>query len=388
MTQHKIFTRDFWLLFVANFVVVAVYFLLMTTMAAFVLGAYEGVSSSEAGLAASIFLVGSVFGRVLCGRYSEMLGLHMETMIVLVVQLVCCILYMVCDFSLAFLMVVRLVHGISFGVANTSLPAIIAKGLPAEHLGEGTGYFMLSNSLALGIGPMIGMFIANGINYHVVFVTCAVASAVAIVCARLVNVPNDTGTMVRPGRFEVSSFLDKRAAVFSVFMFLVACGYSSINTYLNSCAIERGLELFAPFTFLAYSVVLLITRPITGKLMDKRGENLILYVSIVSNAIASVACAVAFNGPVMISIGFFMALGFGTCMSIGQAVCVKIVGQAKSAVGISTFFLLCDLGCGVAPMFWGMLLGATDYTVMYLACALCSVAALIYYAAVHGRKAK
>ena len=42
MTQHKIFTRDFWLLFVANFVVVAVYFLLMTTMAAFVLGAYSG----------------------------------------------------------------------------------------------------------------------------------------------------------------------------------------------------------------------------------------------------------------------------------------------------------------------------------------------------------
>ena len=315
-----------------------------------------------------------------------MLGLHLETMIVLVVQLVCCVLYMVSDFSLAFLMLVRLVHGVAFGVANTTLPAIIAKGLPSDHLGEGTGYFMLSNSLALGIGPMVGMFIANGLNYHVVFVTCAVASAVAIVCTRLVNVPDDAGTMIRPGRFEISSFLDKRAAVFAVFMFLVASGYSSINTYLNSCAIDRGLQFFAPFAFLAYSVVLLITRPITGKLMDKYGENAILYVSIICNALASVICAFALNGALVVLIGVFMALGFGTCMSIGQAVCVKIVGQEKSAVGISTFFLLNDLGCGVPPLLWGIILGATDYTTMYLVCALCSVAALVYYIAVHGKK--
>lgn len=386
MTQHKIFTRDFWLLFIANFIVVAVYFLLMTTMVAFVLGAYDGVSSSEAGLAASIFLVGSIVGRILCGRYSDMLGLHLETMIVLVVQLVCCVFYLVSDFSLGFLMAVRLIHGISFGVANTTLPAIIAKGLPSDHLGEGTGYFMLSNSLALGIGPMIGMFIAGGLNYHAVFATCAVASAIAIVCTRLVTVPNDAGTMVRPGRFNIGSFLDRRAAVFAVFMFLVACSYASINTYLNSCAIDRDLQFFAPFTFLVYSAFLLITRPIAGKLMDRHGENLILYISIACSALASVTCAFAFNGGLFVLIGVFMALGFGTCMSIGQAVCVKIVGQEKSALAISTFFLFCDLGCGVAPVAWGYVLGATDYTTMFLVCALCSVAAFAYYAVVHGCK--
>ena len=79
-------------------------------------------------------------------------------------------------------------------------------------------------------------------------------------------------------------------------------------------------------------------------------------------------------------VGVFMALGFGTCMSIGQAVCVKIVGQQKSAVGISTFFLLCDLGCSVAPVTWCNVLAATDYTTMFLICALCSVAAFVHYA--------
>lgn len=192
--------------------------------------------------------------------------------------------------------------------------------------------------------------------------------------------------MVRPGSFKISSFLDRRAAVFAVFMFLVACGYASINTYLNSCAIDRGLQFFAPLTFLAYSVLLLITHPITGKLMDRHGENAILYISIACNALASVICAFAFNGGMFVLVGVFMAPGFGTCMSIGQAVCVKIIGQQKSAVGISTFFLLCDLGCGVAPVAWGNVLAATDYTTMFLICALCSVAAFVYYALVHGRK--
>ena len=120
--------------------------------------------------------------------------------------------------------------------------------------------------------------------------------------------------------------------------------------------------------------------------MDRHGENAILYISIACNALASVICAFAFNGGMFVLVGVFMAPGFGTCMSIGQAVCVKIIGQQKSAVGISTFFLLCDLGCGVAPVAWGNVLAATDYTTMFLICALCSVAAFVYYALVHGRK--
>ena len=94
------------------------------------------------------------------------------------------------------------------------------------------------------------MFIAGGLNYHAVFVTCAVASAIAIVCTRLVKVPNDAGTMVRPGSFKISSFLDRRTAVFAVFMFLVAWGNvlaaTDYTTMLLICAL-RSVAAFVQY---------------------------------------------------------------------------------------------------------------------------------------------
>ena len=388
MSARTFFTRDFCLLFVANFVVVAVYFLLMTTMAAYALGAYDGCTHSQAGLAASIFLIGGVIGRVVCGRYAEYVGLLKLTTISLAVTLACCIIYMFSGFSLGFLMVLRFIHGVAFGVANTTLPAIVAKTLPPERLGEGTGYFMLSNSLALGIGPMVGLFVTAGLNYQVVFIICSVAAAVALVCLVLAHVEGDEGTRIKPGKFTVSSFLDPKAARFSIFMFLVALGYASVNTYLNSYAADMGLGMFSPFTFLMYSVALLISRPLTGKLMDRKGENAVLYLSIVCHVLMFVLIAFASNGAMLICVGILMALGFGTCMSVGQAVCVKLLGQERSTIAVGTFFFLCDAGCGIAPYFWGLLITAAGYVPMYLGCACVGALALAYYHFEHGRNAR
>ena len=388
MSARSFFTRDFCLLFVANFVVVGVYFLLVTTMAAYALGAYDGCTNSQAGLAASIFLIGGVLGRIACGRYADYIGLRVLTIISLGITVASCLAYLVSGFSLAFLMVVRLIHGVAFGVANTTLPAIVAKTLPASRLGEGTGYFMLSNSLALGIGPMVGLLVTAGMDYQVVFMVCLVAAVIALVCMIATKVKSDAPTRVKPGRFTISSFLDPKAARFSIFMFLVGIAYASINTYLNSYAGTLGLSAFSPFTFLTYSIVLLISRPLTGKLMDRKGENAVLYLSIACHVITFLLAAFACNGVMLIAVGIFMALGFGTCMSVGQAVCVKLLGQDRSTIAVGTFFFLCDAGCGIAPFFWGLIITALGYQHLYLVCAGVAVVALAYYHIEHGRNVK
>ena len=51
----------------------------------------------------------------------------------------------------------RVLFGIGFGMTSTSFPTMASDVIPIKRLGEGMGYFGLSTTLAMSIGPMIGL---------------------------------------------------------------------------------------------------------------------------------------------------------------------------------------------------------------------------------------
>lgn len=61
--------------------------------------------------------------------------------------------------SLVLLLVLRLIHGLSWGVTTTGGGTIVADILPSQRRGEGVGYFGLSMTLAMAIGPGIGLWL-------------------------------------------------------------------------------------------------------------------------------------------------------------------------------------------------------------------------------------
>ena len=78
-------------------------------------------------------------------------------------------------------------------------------------------------------------------------------------------------------------------------------------------------------------------------------------------------------------------MGFGTLSPACQAISVRSVPTAQMGAGISTMFLLMDLGIGLAPFGLGPIVGATGFDTMYLILAALVVIAAIYYFFVHGR---
>lgn len=383
--EDRIFTADFALMFAGNLIIVSIYFLLMTTMALYAITVH-GADSATGGVAASIFLVGGVLGRILSSRYVDWFGARRMTIAALVLQLVCCGLYFEDALGMGFLIGLRFVHGLSFGIANTTIPAMAVDGLPRKRLGEGTGYFMLSNSLGVGVGPLMSILLVMGIEYKVLFIICTVAAAIAILTTLLSSAGKSFKEGVRPGKFTVSSIIDPSTLKISIFMFFVALSYSSLNSFVTVYATDQGWAQFGPMVFLVYSVVLLISRPITGKMLDRFGDNSVLYPSILCAAIGVALAATAFNPIMLLCCGIFMALGFGTCMSCGQAVATRLAGSKKTTIAISTFFLLTDGGCGLGPVFLGFAAEAWGYRAMYWICALLALIGIVFYHFAHGRK--
>ena len=74
-----------------------------------------------------------------------------------------------------------------------------------------------------------------------------------------------------------------------------------------------------------YAVVITITRPLLGIVFDMKGENFVLYPCFVSLALGIFLLSIAHSTWLVLLSAVFVGLGYGTFMSNGQAVTVKIV---------------------------------------------------------------
>jgi len=87
------------------------------------------------------------------------------------------------------LLLLRVFHGLTFGIITTVKGTICAELIPSSRRGEGLSYFSLAMCLAMVIGPYIGLNLANNNAYNTAFIICIVISAINIILALLMNVP-------------------------------------------------------------------------------------------------------------------------------------------------------------------------------------------------------
>ena len=77
--------------------------------------------------------------------------------------------------------VIRVLHGIAFGISGTANMALVCEKIPKERLAEGLGYYGLGQVLSQIVGPNIGIIIKDQFGYEVLFYIIAVMTAFAIV---------------------------------------------------------------------------------------------------------------------------------------------------------------------------------------------------------------
>jgi MFS family permease len=151
MNKPKLWTKDFLIDTLTNFLVYLTYYLLMVIMTVFAMDNFQA-TLSEGGLASGIFIIGALFARLFAGKSIERVGRKKMLYIGLIFFFITTLLYFKVN-SLLFLFVIRFLHGAGFGIASTATGTIVSSIIPAVRRGEGVGYYALSVSLAAAIGP-------------------------------------------------------------------------------------------------------------------------------------------------------------------------------------------------------------------------------------------
>ncbi len=72
------------------------------------------------------------------------------------------------------LLAVRILHGAGFGITTTTYGTVVSDLIPSARRGEGMGYFGLSGTLAMALGPLIGLWLMQTYNFTILFFMCII----------------------------------------------------------------------------------------------------------------------------------------------------------------------------------------------------------------------
>ncbi|WHX61983.1 MFS transporter [Peribacillus frigoritolerans] len=384
--KPKLWTKDFLIVSSANFFLFLTFYVLMVTLTIYTMDNFHA-SQAQAGLASSIFVLGAVLVRPIAGKKIDKIGRRKMLLGSLVLFLIASIGYFLVN-SLSLLLIDRLIHGFAFGLATTATGTIAADIIPNERRGEGTGYFAMSTNLAMAFGPFIGLLITQHFSYSIIFYAASLFAAFSLVASLFMNVPEgDKGGASPQKGFKISDYFEKRALPISIFIGFAGFTYSSILSYLTSFAKEMDLMDAASFFFVVFAVFLLASRPFTGRMFDVKGENAVIYPSLLLFAVGMVILSQSHHGITLLIAGALIGVGYGTFQSSCQAISIKEAPSSRMGLATSTFFTMYDFGIGVGPFLLGFLIPFTGFKGLFIGMSVFAFVLIGIYYLAHGKKA-
>ncbi|PKF86901.1 MFS transporter [Bacillus sp. BA3] len=385
-SRTRLWTKDFVIVSSINFFITLIFYLLMVTLAIYAVNELDA-STSEAGLISGIFIIGTLIGRLFIGRFIDSIGRKKTLFIGLIFFTLTTLLYFV-DLGIGFLLVNRLIHGMAMGMASTATGTIVAQIIPATRKGEGIGYYSMSATLATAIGPFIGLYMAQHTSFQVIFSFCLALGVISLITAFFLYVPalKVTAKVTESKGFKLSNFIEPKALPISIITLLLAFCYSSVLSFISFYAIEIDLVNTASFFFVVYAVAVLLSRPFSGPLMDRKGSNFIMYPAFIIFGIGLLLLSMTTNSFTLLAAGFLIGLGFGNMQSSSQAIAVKLTPPHRMGMATSTFFIMLDAGLGFGPYILGFIIPVTGYSTLYVILGVVVILTSVLYYFLHGKK--
>ncbi|SDN67664.1 MFS transporter [Bacillus sp. OK048] len=387
MSKSKLWTKEFIIMSVSTFFGGLTFYLLITTLSVYAIEEFNA-SQSMAGLASSIFVVGALVSRLFAGKYIEIIGRKKMLYGGLFIFLIVMLLYFFIE-NMNVLLFIRFVHGAAFGVFTTAVSIVLMDIIPNDRRGEGISYFSLSITLAMAVGPFLGLYISQQGSFTMIFVVCTLFSLISTIILLFVHIPKGGITKDQLNEmkgFKLKDFFEIKAVPISIIIAIMGFAYSGILSFMTAYAKEIDLMEAASFFFLVYAIFILISRPFTGRLLDQKGDNIVMYPALLLFVIGLVTLSQAHQGFTFLLAGALIGLGFGTMSSCCQAIAIKESPRHRVGLATSTFYVFMDSGVGIGPFLVGFMIPIVGFRGLYLTLAVVVFASIFLYFVLHGKK--
>lgn len=383
MEQRRILTREFAACWLVSFFCSLTFFMACTCATAYV-GDELSAPGWIAGLTASSFIIGDLVGKLLTGRDVDRLGKRRMAVCGMAVGTALSFLYFIVD-DIVLLNIIRIFHGLTFGITTTAVNAAIAEDLPPEERGRGMGYYMLSFTIASTVGPFLAVCLQSDGRYGDIFIGGIVFSLLSMVCAMWMREDREKfAHLPVPEGHRLSDYIEPSAIPISFVVFLFYFAYSAVILFMAPFGQASGLSDAAALFFLFVSISTLVARSMLGKVYDDHGENMALIPFFVLATAGFFVLSMSTEGWHLYLSGILLGFMVAQSLAVSQAIVVKRAEKLRYAVAVSTVNIFMDLAYIISPSVSGGLIDAVGYGDTYAIMGALSIVTLIVYLAVHG----
>ena len=383
----KLWSKDFIFITMTNFLMYLIHYTLIVTVTIFTIDKYHA-SESMGGLAAGIFIIGMLFGRLVSGRIIDNLQPKKVLIYGIIFSIITVGLYFAIN-SLLILMIVRLLHGIAFGLSSTATGTISSRIIPDKRKGEGIGYYALSVTTASAIGPFTGIILNQRFGFESIFIVSLAVIIFAFVISLFIKgLPKaELSTTDNDSKDKgLSAYIQKEALPISVVIIFVGIAYSSVLSFLTVYTEQINLATASSFFFIVYAVSTFVTRPFTGKIYDHYGENKVMYPVLISFMLGLILLSATHTSLLLLISAIFIGVGYGTIIPSAQAIAIQQSPVKKIGLATSTFYMFADFGAGIGPFILGVIIPIMGYRNLYITMAALVILSIVLYFLLHGKK--
>ncbi|AST90998.1 MULTISPECIES: MFS transporter [Sutcliffiella] len=386
-TVEKLWTKDYFLTFSYAMSTQISNNMLMTALPLYAI--HLGGDNSISGMLFGFFMFVAILFRPYFGKLSDEKSRRIVLIIGAIVAAFITLSYVVA-FSISLLLIMRSLHGIGFSATTNAAGTVISDIVPKKRLGEGIGYYGLSNTLATAIGPALSIYLIQQFNYQVLFIVAGLIGLISIVCSLFITYEkrNPNAFVKSKQKRKISELLfEKTALPTGLVTAFVYVAMGAALTFIPTFALSLGIVDIGLY-FTVYSFALLFTRIVGGKLADKYGSSYVIIPGLFIMAGSFVVLAYASTLGGFIISGVLYGLGLGFVEPALNAVMIKLCPPDRRGAGNSTFFTAKDLGSGGGAIALGFISLQAGFKAVFLLSALSIIIAFLAYFFVLRRQMK
>ena len=266
--------------------------------------------------------------------------------------------------SIPVFLIARIFHGFQLAFTGSLTMTLASESLPPEKMGSGIGLFGAAGATANAIAPSVGIALrawgeqfygSPKPGYTVVFMAASACILVSIIPCILMPYKHPTKAELSKLGVWYKNIIAKEAMLPTVAGMFLAIASISYMTYMVRFAEEKGIGNIGLF-FTVYAITLVVSRPISGRLIDQLGTSKIFIPSAFLFAISFVIVGLGNSLPVLLVGAMVAAIGLGGSHPTVQTMCLQSVKPIRYGVASNTNFFGQDLGGFLGPTIAGFVI--------------------------------
>jgi MFS family permease len=373
--EGKIWSRNFVLLTLSNFLMYVTYYAIISALPVYLVSDLHA-GKSQVGVVLAAYTIASVMIRPFSGFALDKFGRRSVYLIALLFYTMFFAGYLVA-ITIATLIILRFVQGLTWGVTTISGSTIAVDIVPSSKRGEGVGYFSLSTTLGMSIGPVIGLFICHHWGYKVMFAAGCVISVASLLCAYAMKLPGQlvSGSKIH---FNWNHLFYRKAILPSANLFIIMFTYGGLMSFIALFGIEIGISNSSLF-FLALASGIAASRLIAGRSFDKSGPNMILTLCITLLILGFPVLALVKNAAGFYVSAIIIGFGIGVVFPTFQTMVNNLSDIEHRGSANSTLYTALDISMGLGMIISGVIAEKYSISTMFVINSLVCMAGLLFF---------